>query len=310
MSIIRKPSEIEVSGNVKMLIYGEPGVGKSTLALSSPSPLLLDFDGGVQRVNAAFHTDTVQVHRWEDCLELMDEDLSAYKTLVIDTAGKMLDYMSDYIIRTNSKLGQRDGSLSQKGYGARKVMFVNFLSRLSILGKNAVFVAHEREDKDGDTRFIRPEIGGSSSGDLIKELDIVGFMSEVGTDRTIQWAPTEKFYAKKPSFLPKSEVVDTIIDDEGKVDGKNEFLTRLFDAYHKFMEEQKRIGEEYNKQAEEIKKAASEIKDEKSIEAFLGKIGKMEMIWDGKVIARTAFAERLKEIGLKYNSSTKKYEKV
>ena len=310
MGIIKNPSEIELSGTIKMLIYGEPGVGKTSIALSAPSPVMLDFDGGVGRVNSVFHTDTAQITKWEDCLEFMAEDLSKYRTIVVDTAGKMLDFMSDYIIRTNPKMGQRDGSLSQKGYGARKVMFVNFLGQLTLLGKHIVFVAHEREDKDGDLRFIRPEIGGSSSWDLIKELDIVGFMSEVGTERTIQWSPTEKFYAKKPSFLPKSQVVPTIIDDKGAVTGKNLFLTELFLQYSEYMNEQRKTGEAYKAVVDGCRKKIQDIEDETSAGKVASEIASTEFIWDGRVAVRQMFAERLKQLGLKYNPEKGKYEKV
>lgn len=48
------------------------------------------------------------------------------------------------------------------------------------MGKSVIFVAHEREEKVGDEKQIRPEIGGSSAGDLIKELDLVGYMEAIG----------------------------------------------------------------------------------------------------------------------------------
>ena len=59
MSLFKQPSELEVSTTIKALIYGQPGLGKSTLGLSTPSPVLLDFDGGVKRVNGAFQCPTL-----------------------------------------------------------------------------------------------------------------------------------------------------------------------------------------------------------------------------------------------------------
>lgn len=53
MSLIRKPHELNVQTKIKALIYGQAGTGKTTLALSTPKPLLFDFDGGVHRVNFA-----------------------------------------------------------------------------------------------------------------------------------------------------------------------------------------------------------------------------------------------------------------
>ena len=58
MTRIRKATELEVPRTIKMMVYGQAGMGKSTLALSTPKPLLLDFDNGVKRINK-FHLDVV-----------------------------------------------------------------------------------------------------------------------------------------------------------------------------------------------------------------------------------------------------------
>ena len=117
-NLIKKPSQLEVSGSVKILIYGQPGLGKTTLGLSAQKPLLLDFDGGVHRVNPMHQTDTLQVNSWDEVIDVFKEDLRPYETIIIDTAGKMLDFMNVYLIKNDPKLGKRDGSLSLQGYGA------------------------------------------------------------------------------------------------------------------------------------------------------------------------------------------------
>ena len=37
MGLIKKPNELTVKNALSALIYGQPGMGKTTLALSSPS---------------------------------------------------------------------------------------------------------------------------------------------------------------------------------------------------------------------------------------------------------------------------------
>ena len=308
MSLFKRPSELKVTTTIKVLIYGQPGTGKSSLALSAPSPVLLDFDGGVQRVNGAFQCPTLQVESWDEVIEAMKEDLSEFQTIVIDTAGKMLDYMSSFIIKNDQKMAMRDGSLSLKGYGVRKTMFINFLKQCSMLGKNLIFVAHEREDKDGETRIVRPEIGGSSAGDLIKELDLVGYMQMIGAERTISWSPTEKFYAKNTCNLEPIQKIPTIIDKDGNVTAQNNFLTKTFDAYHAYLKKQAGISAEYEALMDVVRENVEAIEDADTANQVTANVLSFQHIWDSKLRAGLLISEKCQKLGLKFNKITKKYE--
>ena len=49
--MIVKPSEMKFEGKkLFIIVAGVPGIGKTTLALSAPKPLLIDLDKGVDRV--------------------------------------------------------------------------------------------------------------------------------------------------------------------------------------------------------------------------------------------------------------------
>ena len=310
-SLFKKPNELEFVKTIKMLVYGQPGIGKSTMALSAPNPVLFDFDGGVQRVNVAFQCPTLQVKNWEEALQALEELRSGEvpcNTIIIDTAGKMLDFMSDYIMRNDSKMRMRDGSLSLKGYGARKVMFVNFLREVSMMGKNIVFVAHEREDKDGETKIVRPEIGGSSAGDLMKELDLVGYVQAVGSDRTVYWTPQEKFYAKNTCNLPAWQKIPVIVDEKGNVTQQNDTLQKVFKYYEDNVKKIEETRKRYNELLEEIELAIENITDAKSANEFAKAIGTTEIIWDSKVRARELFKGKVEQLQLKWNAKTKTYE--
>ena len=311
-SLFRNPSELQVSHTIKALIYGDPGSGKTTLALSSPTPLLLDFDGGVQRVNGAFQCPTLQVENWEqvnDALKEIESGSVPCKTIVIDTAGKMLDYMSAAIIKENSRYGKADGTLTLQGYGVRKSMFINFLKRVSLMGKHVVFVAHMREDKDGDTRLIRPEIGGSSAGDLIKELDLVGFMSAIGKDRTVFWSGDERFYAKNTCNLPAAHKVLNIVDENGNVTGENNFLTLVFAQYEANLKNTASIRAKYDKLLASFQKGIEEVKDAASATETYGKIESYaNHVWDSKVRAEKLLAVKASSLGLKFDAINQKYE--
>ena len=308
MGLIKKPNELTVKKTLSVLIYGQPGMGKTTLALSAPHALLLDFDGGVHRVNAAHRVDTVQVSKWEEVGEVLESpDVAEYESIVIDTAGKMLSYMDKYIMQNNPKMRKSDGTLSLQGYGVRKNMFINFVNQVSLMGKSVVFVAHEREEKNGDEKQIRPEIGGSSAGDLIKELDLVGYMEAIGKKRTISFNPCEKFYGKNTCNLPERIEIPTIIDEKGDVTGENKFMSQVIDTYSKYQEKQTELSSEYEDLLEVIAEQVESVTDAESANEVAKSLAGMQHIFDSKLQAGRMLNKRCKELGLTFDKKTKSY---
>lgn len=309
MGLIKKPNELVVKTNLSALIYGQPGMGKTTLALSAPHPLLLDFDGGIHRVNAAHRVDTVQISKWEEVDEVMqDPDIAGYQTIVIDTAGKMLSFMDKYIMQNNPKMRKADGTLSLQGYGLRKNMFINFVNQVSLMGKSVIFVAHEREEKVGDEKQIRPEIGGSSAGDLIKELDLVGYVEAIGKKRTISFNPCEKFYGKNTCNLPERMEIPTLINDKGELIGENNFMTNIINTYSKYQAKQTELSSEYEDLMEVIKAQIEMVNDVESANNVSKSLSGMQHIFDSKIQAGILLNKRCKELGLKLNKVSKQYE--
>lgn len=228
MVLIKKRNELDVNVRIKMLIYGQSGMGKSTLALSAPEPLLVDFDGGINRVDYEFIKDTVQVEKYEDILSLLNEnDLSPYETLIIDTGGKMLDAMGEYIIRLNPKMAKRNGSLTLEGYGQRKREFTSLMKLIDSKKKNIVFVAHRQTEKQGElTRYV-PLFGGSNYDSLATELDLIGYLVADDRKRTITFDPTSESEGKNTCNMPAVMEIPSLKDEKGNIIGENNFLEAL-----------------------------------------------------------------------------------
>lgn len=308
MGLIKKPNELTVKTTLSALIYGQPGMGKTTLALSAPNPVLFDYDGGIHRVNAAHRVPTVQITSWEETNEVLSsEEIKGFDTIVIDTAGKMLSFMDKYIMQTNPKMRKNDGTLSLQGYGVRKNMFINFVNQVLLMGKSVIFVAHEREEKNGEDKQIRPEIGGSSAGDLIKELDLVGYMEAIGKDRTISFDPCEKFYGKNTCNLPSRIKIPVIIDASGVITGGNNFMTGIIDTYKKYQTKQTELSSEYELLLESIKDSIEQITDADSANEIMSGILSMDHIFDSKLQASQMLDKKCKALGLKFDRNLKKY---
>lgn len=311
MGIIKKPSELAAKSTLSIMVYGQPGTGKTTLGCSAPNAILFDYDGGVQRINGAHQVPTVQVRSWEDtqtAIKEIESDYPECETIVIDTVGKMLDYMSDYIIRNDSKMGMRDGSLSLKGYGVRKNMFVNFIKQLFISGRSVVFIAHEKEDKDGDVVTKRPLIGGSSAADLITELDLVGYVQMFGKDRTIAFNPTEQFIAKNCCNLPPVVKIPVIVDEKGNSVGDNNFVANIIKSYKEHQQKKTEINADYEDLKEVIKDMVDSVIDAQSANDTMAKILDMQHIYNSKMLASKMLNDKSTALGLKFNKISKCYE--
>ena len=310
MGLIKKPSELSVKATLSVLIYGQPGIGKTTLGVSAPNAVLFDYDGGVQRINGAHQVATLQPTSWEDtntALQEIANEMPEVQTIVIDTVGKMLDYMSAYIIRNDAKMAMRDGSLSLKGYGVRKQMFVNFIKQLALMGKNVVFIAHEREERRGEETFKRPEIGGSSANDLIKELDLVGYMYAVGKERVITFDPAEYYYAKNTCNLPAAIKLPVVVDESGK-GSSNVAFSNIVKTYKASQEKRQEMTAEYEQLLDLIEETVSYATDAQSLNEVMAKVFGFEPIYDSFLRAQRAVANKGKELGLTYNKIAKRYE--
>lgn len=310
MSLIKKPSELATNNVFKVLIYGQPGAGKSTIALSCPNPVLLDFDGGANRINAAHQVPTLQVNSWEDVIQVMSNgELAPFSTIVIDTAGKMLDYISAYVMKCEPKFKQRDGTLSLKGFGARKVAFQNFINQGMTMNKNLMFLAHEKEDKDGDKRFIRPEIGSASNqGDLIKELDLVGYMRMNGYQREICWTGTDQFYAKNACNLQPVMAVPQILDANGLPISDNNFMTRVFDSYNAYLTSQRSIRAKYDALMARVNELIAKVDSVDVANDLYGKFMSAQPVWNSKVASKMALDAKCASLGYKFNEMNNVYE--
>ena len=310
MGLIKQPNEIAPKSTISVLVYGEPGIGKTTIACSAPNAVLFDYDGGVQRINGAHQVPTLQPTSWEDtnaAIEEIEREMPEVQTIVIDTAGKMLDYISAYIIKNNPKMKKFDGSLSLQGYGVRKTMFSDFIKRLSLMGKNVIFVAHEKEEKRGDEWVKRPEIGGSSAADLIKELDLVGYMRAIGKERTIAFNPTEAYYAKNTCCLPEVTGIPVIVDENGEAVGENNFFVKVVDAYHNYQLAKQQKTSEYAELMDVIKGMVEECTDAETLNEVYNKIVGIEHIYNSKILSGRLLNNKAKELGYKFDKLAKAY---
>lgn len=294
---IKKAAEAKKNTHVIGLIYGQPGVGKTTAALSMPNPILIDCERGIGRVNGALRTDFVE-------LESIDEfniaDLAGYDTVVFDTLGVLLELFDKKVKDMNPKLVKSDGALSLQGYGARKLLFKQFIADLRASGKNVLFLAHVAEQKDGDISKFRPYATGSSVNDLENDLDFMGYMEMRGGKRSISFTPNDNYYAKNSLGLPQYIEVPEAF-------GGNKFLTDLIVKGNE--ERIKREEEDGKKYVEVVAQTAAILTDKKlDLNAKTAEIKKLNHIFDSKLRAWKALEILAEKDCLAFNKESGKWE--
>ncbi|HKY51651.1 MAG TPA: ATP-binding protein [Candidatus Limnocylindria bacterium] len=219
LHIVKSTDRIEVQ-TITLLIYGSPGIGKTSIAFTAESPLLLDVDRGAHR--SGFRKDSVRIEKWSDVSSMTAADLADYKTIIVDTVGRLLDVMSADIIQKNPKMQGYGGALSLQGYGALKAAYATWLGSLASMGKDVVLVAHDKEDKKGDELIVRPDIQGGSYGEVFKRADGIAYMYRSGRSTVLDFSPTDRWIGKNaagfepltvPDFNQRGDYFATVIAD-------------------------------------------------------------------------------------------------
>lgn len=307
--MIKKPSEmINETNKFRVLIAGYPGIGKTTLGLSAPKPLLIDVDFGINRVMASARKDFIQPNTYDELLNDLKGDLSDYETIVIDTGGKLLELMKAYVIKNDIKNAKKDGTLSLQGYGAVGREFTRFMNYIYFeLRKHCVIIFHAVEEKQDEETKLRILVEGSTKNTVWQNVELGGFIEMRGDKKTIGFNNCERYFAKS-SFGIKG--IYPIPELDGKI--QNDFLTKLFEQANKNIQEESKIFETERKECEELVNKYSEIISTMTVENVNEIMEQIKSI-DNHILTsekeiKDHFKKKIEELNLVWNKETKQYE--
>ena len=216
------------SKKFSMILYGSPGVGKTTLALSAPDPVLIDFDRGMSRVKAQHRKAAIFCNTYEEVLkDIQSPEMANFQTIVVDTGGSFITFLQDWAMRSDPKVNrQKNGAISLKGFGAVKQEFVRFTNYVKgTLDKNLIYVFHSQEqsDKDGNaTQRLMCE--GAAKNIVWTPCDFGGYVQMIGNQRVICFSPEQEYFAKGCHGITGQIAVPEL----GPTD-ENNFISKLFD---------------------------------------------------------------------------------
>ena len=156
-------------------LYGGASIGKTSLALTAAKPVLFDFDGKSHKAPNRAGIPTNFVTKWADVAQLTPADLRPFETVIIDTVGAALDFLSIDIAEREPKARRASGGLSQNGYGLLRLRFDQWMNNIYLAEKDVVLVAHGVEEQRGDDTVVHRIIAtGSSRNKVYQVCDILG----------------------------------------------------------------------------------------------------------------------------------------
>ena len=176
--------------NLKIMIWGESGSGKSRFSLSAPSPLVIDLEGSTRLYADEFDFYKAEVDKTNPLAsnpatltvnlikEILEGQYPDRKTLIIDPLTDLLDCIEDvsakkYEEMISKKVGELNPVQKTKWYAYRREMARTVLNQLKDVPMNLILVARAKnlwDTKDGKMQPI---------GLTYDALDIVEYLMDI-----------------------------------------------------------------------------------------------------------------------------------
>ena len=169
-------------------LYGEPGVGKTSLAVSFPKNLLLGFEHGW---NAQSNIFAVDIPNWREfklyIKQLAKPELKErFNTISIDTIGLAWDRCVEFICDKNGvdKIGEIPYGA---GYAEASKEFEDAIVKITQLGYGIVIIAHsdvhmeaDPENENTEVKVLGPAIPKRAYNIVNRLVDIIAY---IGVDK-------------------------------------------------------------------------------------------------------------------------------
>lgn len=141
--------------HIKMVIYGEPGVGKSVFASKAPKPFFITTDGNYEFLEdfGAKEEDHIQVNTWAEAKKAFVRDFSKYETIVVDLTEDLFKWCEYEYCKLNGYEHVSDPGFA-KGYDITRTDFFINICKVLNQPKHVILIMHGITTSTKDRRGI------------------------------------------------------------------------------------------------------------------------------------------------------------
>ena len=159
---------------IKMMLYGEPGVGKSVFACRMPNPFFITTDGNYEWLEefGAKEKDHIQVNSWAEAKKAFDLNFDGYDTIVVDLLEDLFKWC-EFEFCEEKKIDHIGDLGYGKGYDITRNEFFIQICKLINKDKNVIFLSHEETRVTKDRRGIEKYYHKPSARIPDKVLDMI-----------------------------------------------------------------------------------------------------------------------------------------
>ncbi len=159
---------------IKMLLYGEPGVGKSVFACHAPKPFFICTDGNYEWLEdfGADPNAYIRVSSWSEAKDAFDQSFDGYDTIVVDLLEDLFKWCESEFC-TKSKIDHISDIGYGKGYDITRNEFFLELCKLINKDKHIIFITHGIQYVVKDRRGVEHTKYGPSSRIPDKVMDMI-----------------------------------------------------------------------------------------------------------------------------------------
>lgn len=183
-----KPAS-QLRHNLRMLIYGASGKGKTRLCATAPKPIIFDVnEQGTLSTARDIDPNVYPIESWTDLIEgywYLQEGDHPYETVCIDGVTAMQNLCMKFILGDEAtRDASRDPDMpTRQAWGKLGELMKTQITNFRNLPMNVVFTALTRTKSTGDDSddllevLTGPACSPSVSGHLEAAVDVIGYLS-------------------------------------------------------------------------------------------------------------------------------------